>query len=148
MTSGKNLRLGIRKTVGFCLAMPRFGIFRLRDSSQERFRWSPKAASSASAGEAFTLKPSEYRDDGEVEAASPYAVWEKTRLGGNEVRVGDVVVDVEAEALWICKFNGFERAQWAVAGADENQPSAASPTEATPDNGVVRAEGPTQEDVQ
>jgi hypothetical protein len=115
--------------------MARFAIYRLRDTLQERFRWSPKAASSTATGEDLSLKPTDYRDDGSIEAQSPYDAWERLRASGAELRVGDVVAEVgdevdseianqaTCEAVWICKFNGFERAQWITAESSDQPDS-------------------------
>lgn len=139
----------LRNGTGFVLliVMPLFGIFRLRDTAQERFRWSPKATSSSSPSEVLSLKPTEYRDDGEIEATSPYAAWEQSRLGGNEVRVGDVVQDRDGNTLWICKFNGFERAQWAETEATEDQLPAADETLATQESAVAHSETPKRDEL-
>jgi|GEM_PF-335123 len=91
--------------------MANFFIRRLRDTQQEKFRWSPQTNT------AVALKPADYQDDGEVEAASPYQAWQLLRDQGSGLRVGDVLV-AENGQTHICRYSGFETAEWLVTEAE------------------------------
>lgn len=88
--------------------MPVYKIHRLRDSAQEQFRWAPHT------GGATAVKPKDYQEAGRVEAASEYAAWEVLRQAGTPLRVGDLL-EIESGALSVCKYVGFEEAQWVAA---------------------------------
>lgn len=90
--------------------MATFFIRRLRESQQEKFRWAPQPSTTT----AMTLRPGDYRDDGEVEADSPYQAWQLLRQSNRDLRVGDALVD-EGGAVHLCRFTGFETAAWAIA---------------------------------
>lgn len=88
--------------------MATFHIHRLRDSAQDKFRWAPQQSATAT-----LLKPSDYSEDGEIEAQSTYEAWLLLRKEHRELRVGDVLVDVKG-GVEICKYAGFEPAEWIV----------------------------------
>jgi len=98
--------------------MPVFKILRLRDHAQEHFRWAPHTSGVA------RLKPKEYQEAGQIEAASVYSAWARLREAGTPLRVGDLL-EAEAGQLSICKYVGFEEAQWL-------QPDPAPPLEGSP----------------
>jgi hypothetical protein len=99
--------------------MANFTIRRLRDSQQEKLRWSPQATTTTLP----VLKPSDYRDDGQVQAISPYQAWQLLRERGEDLRIGDVLVD-ENGATVICRYSGFEEAEWLVVAPDGSQMTA------------------------
>lgn len=99
--------------------MANFIIRRLRDSQQEKLRWSPQATTTTLP----VLKPSDYRDDGHVEAISPYQAWQLLRERGEELRIGDVLVE-ENGATQICRYSGFEEAEWLQVAPDGSQVAA------------------------
>ena len=84
--------------------MPLFRIYRMKDSPRQQFRWAPHVSGCAS------LKPKDYEQRGEVEALHEYDAWRLLRESGEALEVGDLL---ESEsALRICKYVGFEPAQW------------------------------------
>jgi hypothetical protein len=85
--------------------MPLYRIHRMKDSLQQQFRWAPHVCGHA------TVKPKEFEDGGTVEAASEYEVWRLLRESGRPLAVGDVL-ELESGELRICKYVGFEPAQW------------------------------------
>jgi hypothetical protein len=85
--------------------MPRYKIHRLKDAQQEQFRWAPHT------GGPGLVRPRDYREDGWVEAPSPYAAWFLLRDRGVPLRVGDLLESERGE-LQICKYVGFEQARW------------------------------------
>ncbi len=86
--------------------MPSYRIYRLRDHLKQQFRYAPHLSGVA------TVKPRDYVAGDVLEAPSPYAAFFQMKEAGMPLEVGDIL---EAEgALRICKFVGFEEAQWAV----------------------------------
>jgi hypothetical protein len=85
--------------------MPLYRIHRMKDSLQQQFRWAPHVSGHA------TVKPKEFEDGGTVEAASEYEAWRLLRESGRPLAVGDVL-ELESGELRICKYVGFEPAQW------------------------------------
>ena len=90
----------------------RYRIHRLKESSQEHFRWT------AHTGGLILVKPKDYQPGEEVEAASPYAAWKTLVTERNAIRPGDLLeaigLEPDVKGLQICKFIGFEPAQWLV----------------------------------
>ena len=117
--------------------MPRYRIFYLNDSHITARR------ESAPKPKGTLLKPRHYEEQGEMEAESPYDVWE--RLQGEEAEqrgirklgVGDAI-ETESREVLICNFWGFDKAKWRSTetnpepGADPVQPSDASPEAGQP----------------
>ncbi len=87
--------------------MPLFKIHRLKDSHQQQFRWSAHTSGVAQ------VKPRDYVDAGEVEAASAYAAWAALKTSERALRVGDLL-ESESGDLRICKYVGLEEAHWAL----------------------------------
>jgi hypothetical protein len=87
--------------------MPSFRIHRLRDHLRASFRSAPHVSGSAQ------LKPRDYEQAEEIQAASPYAAFLEMRSSGRPIEVGDVLED-EHGALRVCKFVGFEEAHFIV----------------------------------
>jgi hypothetical protein len=77
---------------------------------KEQFRWQ------AHAGGAAVVKPKDYEVDNEVEAATPYALWNKMKVEGKALCPGDILETVKEDgtqgALQIFKYIGFEPAKW------------------------------------
>jgi hypothetical protein len=90
----------------------RYRIHRLKESSQEHFRWT------AHTGGLALVKAKDYLPGEELEAATPYAAWKALGAEQNAIRPGDLLETIgpaaEAGNLRICKFIGFEPAQWLV----------------------------------
>ncbi len=78
----------------------------MKDSPRQQFRAAPHVSGSASA------KPKDYEPRGEVEALHEYDAWRILRDSGQPLEVGDLL---ESNGqLRICKYVGFEPAQWVI----------------------------------
>jgi len=87
--------------------MPLYRIFRMKDSPRQQFRWAPHVSGAASA------KPKDYDEHGQVEALHEYDAWRILREQGAPLGVGDLLESSEGQ-LRICKYVGFEPAQWVL----------------------------------
>ena len=88
-------------------AMPHYRIYRMKDSPRQQFRWAPHLSGCAS------LKPKEYEPRGEVQARTEYEAWQRMRDSEEPLAVGDLL-ETEDGQLRICKYVGFEPAQWVL----------------------------------
>lgn len=103
--------------------MPRYRIHYLKESQREHFRHSAPSPAP------LLLKSKDYRPGGEIEASTPYAVWKKMRAEGPDqpIDLGDAL-ESETGALLVCRYVGFEEAQWFVPeAAPTGQPGDAAP---------------------
>jgi hypothetical protein len=107
--------------------MALYRIYRMKDSPRQQFRWAPHVGGCAS------VKPKDYDPRGEVEALNEYDAWRAMRESDEPLKVGDVLEAADGQ-LRICKYVGFEPAQWLVA---EPKPSVES--EAPVSTGVSSA---------
>jgi hypothetical protein len=97
--------------------MAAFRIHRLKPAQRLQFRWSPHTSGAAQ------VKPKDYEESGSVESAGSYAAWTSLRSTPAALEVGDII-ESEDGKLWICKYVGFEEAQWAEPDAPkENKDS-------------------------
>jgi hypothetical protein len=87
--------------------MPNYRIYRMKDSPRQQFRWAPHLSGCAS------LKPKEYEPRGEVQARHEYEAWQLMRDSQEPIAVGDLL-ETEDGQLRICKYVGFEPAQWVL----------------------------------
>jgi hypothetical protein len=87
--------------------MPNYRIYRMKDSPRQQFRWAPHLSGCAS------LKPKEYEPRGEVQARHEYEAWQLMRDSEEPIAVGDLL-ETEDGQLRICKYVGFEPAQWVL----------------------------------
>ena len=87
--------------------MPMYRVYRMKDAPRQQFRWAPHVAGAAS------VKARDYEPDGEVQADSEYHVWSSLRASERPLAVGDLL-ETEGGALRICKYVGFEPADWAL----------------------------------
>lgn len=86
--------------------MPAYQVHRLKEVQRQQFRWAPHTAGLA------IVKPKDYELAELVEAGTVYAAWEQLRGSTRPLEVGDVL---EGDGqLRICKYIGFEEAQWWV----------------------------------
>ena len=90
--------------------MPAYRVHRLKDHLREQFRAAPHVSGTA------VLKPRDYAPAGTVEASTPYGAYLDRRGAETPLEVGDVL-EAEDGSLRVCKFVGFEDAQWMVAEA-------------------------------
>jgi hypothetical protein len=98
--------------------MARYRIYYLRESQRQHFRQAPPAPGP------LKLKLKDYEASGEIEAASPYTAWKQLQETPGELRpisVGDAL-ETETGALLICRYAGFEEAQWFVPEAVSQPP--------------------------
>lgn len=109
--------------------MPSYRIHRLRDHLRPAFR------SAAHVSGAAQLKPRDYQPGDTVEASSTYSAFLAMRDSGHPLEVGDVLED-EQGSLRICKFVGFEEAQFVAPEAKSAETSGAPPVEAAALEGV------------
>jgi len=87
--------------------MPLFRVYRMKDSPRQQFRWAPHVSGCAS------IKPKDYEPCGEVAALHEYDAWKQLRESGAALQVGDLLEGQDGR-LRICKYVGFEPAQWVV----------------------------------
>jgi hypothetical protein len=87
--------------------MPLYRVFRMKDSPRQQFRWAPHVSGPAIA------KPKDFEPRGEVEALHEYDAWRLLRESGAPLEVGDLL-EAEDGTLRICKYVGFEPAQWVM----------------------------------
>jgi hypothetical protein len=101
--------------------MPLYRIYRMKDSPRQQFRWAPHVSGCAS------LKPKDYEPRGEIEALHEYDAWKMLRENGDPLSVGDLL---ESDGrLRVCKYVGFEPAEWVL---PEVKPAAPLPSEPEP----------------
>ena len=79
----------------------------MKDSPRQQFRWAPHVSGCAS------LKPREYELRGEIAARTEYEAWQMLRDTEDPIAVGDLLEDDNGQ-LRICKYVGFEPAQWVL----------------------------------
>ena len=77
----------------------------MKDSPRQQFRWAPHVSGPANA------KPIDFEASGEVEALHEYDAWRILRDAGTPLAVGDLLESADGQ-LRICKYVGFEPAQW------------------------------------
>jgi hypothetical protein len=106
--------------------MPNYRIHRMKDSPRQQFRFAPHVSGVAH------VKPKDYQDSGHVEAANEYEAWRLLRDSEKALEIGDLL-EGEAGELRICKYVGFEQAEWIVPEVKsglESVPPASGPAEA------------------
>jgi hypothetical protein len=84
-----------------------YRIHRIKEAPQQQFRWAPHVSGCAS------VKPKDYEQRGHVEALHEYDAWRALRETGEPLVVGDLL-EMENGQLRICKYVGFEPAQWVL----------------------------------
>ena len=84
-----------------------YRIYRIKEAPQQQFRWAPHVGGSAS------VKPKDYEQRGQVEALHEYDAWRAMRETGEPLVVGDLL-ETDNGQLRICKYVGFEPAQWVL----------------------------------
>ena len=85
--------------------MPLYRIYRMKDSQRQQFRWAPHVAGDAS------VKARDYEQRGDVTAQNEYDAWQSLKEAGSPLQVGDLL-EGENGQLRVCKYVGFEPAQW------------------------------------
>ena len=87
--------------------MPLFRIYSLKDSLRQHFRAAPHVSGDAA------VKQKDYELRGQVEAVNEYDAWQILRQSDQPITVGDLLESEDGQ-LRICKYVGFEPAQWAL----------------------------------
>jgi len=90
----------------------------MKDSPRQQFRWAPHVSGCA------TMKPRDYEEQGQVEALHEYDAWRILREQGSALEVGDALQS-ESGQLSICKYVGFEPAQWVLPELKTAEPETA-----------------------
>jgi hypothetical protein len=85
--------------------MPSYRVYHMKDSLRQQFRWAPHVSGAA------TVKPRDYEPDGQIEAINEYEAWQTLRTSSRPISIGDLL-EKEGGQLRICKYVGFEPAQW------------------------------------
>ncbi len=104
-----------------------YRIYRIKENPSQQFRWAPHVSG------ATQIKPKDYEEGGAIEAANEYAAWQTLREAGTPLRVGDLLEGAVGD-LRICKYVGFDAAQWILPEVKtglESAPPAAGPVDAT-----------------
>jgi hypothetical protein len=91
--------------------MPNYRVYRMKDAPRQHFRFAPHVSGAAS------VKRKEYEESGQIEAANEYAAWEQMRSSREPLAVGDLL-ETDTGALRICKYIGFEAAEWVLPPAE------------------------------
>lgn len=87
--------------------MQTFRVYRMKDAPRQAFRWAPHTSGASS------LKPKDFEQGCEIEAASAYEAWTLLRGTERALEIGDVLESPSGE-IRICKYVGFEEARWIV----------------------------------
>ena len=85
--------------------MVEYRIHRLKESARSQFRWAPHTAGLSN------VKPKDYEAGSTVTAATPYDAWNHLKGTPEALQPGDVLESEDGQ-LRICKYVGFEEAQW------------------------------------
>jgi hypothetical protein len=105
--------------------MAAYRIYRIKDQAAQQFRWAPHVSGSSE------IKRKDYEEGASIEAANEYAAWQALREAGTALRVGDLLEGPGGE-LRICKYVGFDAAQWIVPEVKtglESAPAASGPAQ-------------------
>ena len=103
--------------------MPEYRIHRLKDSVRQHFRLTPHTSGLSLA------KPKDYESGSAIETSSVYAAWAALRETESPLLVGDIL-ESEDGVLRICKYVGFEEANWALPPPTVSEAGAAQPSAA------------------
>ena len=102
--------------------MPLYRIHAMKESPRQQFRAAPHVSGSAA------VKPKDYEPRGEVQALHEYDAWQILRESQHPLEIGDLL-ETEDGQLRICKYVGFEPAQWVI--PDPRPPAEPEPANPT-----------------
>ncbi len=114
--------------------MPSYRIFYLKERQISAYR------QAAPRPQPYHLKPSDYEEGPEVEAASPYAAWKlleegtEKYTGARKLVIGDVL-QTGGSQIVVMNFWGFDDAAWQEAESGGLPPSGAAPEDGATDRG-------------
>ncbi len=84
----------------------------MKDHPRQQFRWAPHVSGTAN------VRPKDYEQSDEVEAENEYAAWALLLRSEKPLQVGDLLEIADPDfaicKLRICKYVGFEEAQWVI----------------------------------
>jgi hypothetical protein len=103
----------------------------MKDAQRQQFRWAPHVSGTAS------VKPRDFDPAGEIDADNEYDAWQRLRAAGQPLGLGDVLENDKGE-LRICKYVGFDVAQWVIPEPKPRLDSAPVPGPAVEPAGEVR----------
>ena len=109
--------------------MPLYRIHRMKEGPRQQFRWAPHVSGCAA------VKARDFEPAGEVQADNEYGAWQSLREAGTPLGLGDLL-ETEQGELRICKYVGFDAAQWVLPEARpraENVPDAGAAAHPQPD---------------
>jgi hypothetical protein len=87
--------------------MALYRIYRMKDAPRHQFRLAPHVSG------AVSVKPKDFEQLGQVEGLNDYDAWRAAREAGEPLEVGDLLESDDGH-LRICKYVGFEPAEWAL----------------------------------
>jgi len=87
--------------------MPVYRIHRMKDAPRQQFRWAPHVGGEAQ------VRAKDYEEGGQVTASNEYHAWRLLREAERPLDIGDLL-ETEQGGLRICKYVGFEAAQWVL----------------------------------
>ena len=87
--------------------MALYRIYRMKDAPRQQFRLAPHVSG------AVSVKPKDFEQVGQVEGQNEYDAWRAAREAADPLEVGDLL-ESENGQLRVCKYVGFEPAQWFV----------------------------------
>jgi len=76
------------------------------------------------------MKPRDYEQRGQIEALHEYDAWRRLREENAPLEVGDLL-ETEDGRLSICKYVGFEPAEWVLPEAKQAEPEPTGQSVAT-----------------
>jgi len=79
----------------------------MKDAARQQFRLAPHVSG------AVAVKPKDFEQLGQVEGQNEYDAWSLSRAASDPLEVGDLL-ESEDGRLRICKFVGFEPAEWVL----------------------------------
>lgn len=94
----------------------------MKEQASQQFRWAPHVSG------ATQVRRKDYDEGSAAEAANEYAAWQALRDEGAALKVGDLLETVGGE-LRICKYVGFEAAQWIAPEAKTGLEPASPPAD-------------------
>lgn len=84
-----------------------YRIHRMKDHVRQGFRYAPHTSG------VMMIKPRDFEDAGQVEAANVYDAWMSLRGTERALDIGDVLESAGGD-ICVCKYVGFEQARWVV----------------------------------